>query len=377
MKKIAVLGAGMIGRTIAVDLAAHYHVTCMDISEQNLHLLSRINAKVHTIVCNIPEFIEHRENLQAYDGFIVAVPGFMGFSVLRQLIPLGKPITDISFFNEDARALHELAVHYGTPVIVDCGVAPGLSNIQLGYFNHHIQLDSFACYVGGLPKERTLPFQYKAPFSPKDVIEEYTRPARLMENGHIVTRPALSEVEWVEVDGVGTLEAFNTDGLRSILHTMAHIPNMKEKTLRYPGHAQLIESFIRSGFFSHTPVTLNGIQVTPMDFTSTLLFHQWALKRNEPEFTYMIIHATGKMNGKPAKATFELYDERDHKSGFSSMSRTTGYTCTAAAQLSLHQSLQPGIIFPENLGGHTMYYTYIMEYLAARKVKYKLKLEEL
>ncbi|HRP49480.1 MAG TPA: saccharopine dehydrogenase C-terminal domain-containing protein [Ferruginibacter sp.] len=377
MKKIAVLGAGMIGRTIADDLSSGYQVTSMDISEKNLHLLSRINAKVHTVQCHIPEYIAQTENMSDYDGFVVAVPGFMGFNVLKQLIPYGKPITDISFFNEDARHLHALAVQCGTPVIVDCGVAPGLSNIQLGYVNQLMQVNSFACYVGGLPKERTQPFQYKAPFSPKDVIEEYTRPARLMENGHIVTRPALSEVEWLDVEGIGTLEAFNTDGLRSILHTMGHIPNMKEKTLRYPGHAELITSFIRSGFFSDTPVTIQGANITPLDFTSALLFHQWALKPHEPEFTYMTIRATGTMNGKPAGATFELYDERDSKTGFSSMSRTTGYTCTAAVQLSMHQPLPPGIIFPEQLGGNTQYYTHIMEYLAARRVSFKMKMEEL
>src|SRR5690606_36768209 len=115
------------------------------------------------------------------------------------------------------------------------------------------------------------PFEYKAPFSPVDVIEEYTRPARLMENGQVVTKPALTEIELMDFNGVGTLEAFNTDGLRSILHTMAHIPNMKEKTLRYPGHCELITALQRSGFFRRNNISCKGVDISPMEFTSAVL----------------------------------------------------------------------------------------------------------
>jgi len=89
-------------------------------------------------------------------------------------------------------------------------------------------------YVGGLPIVRQWPYEYKAVFSPLDVIEEYTRTARFVENGRVVTRPALTDLERVDFEGVGTLEAFNTDGLRTLIQTIP-APNMKEKTLRYPG----------------------------------------------------------------------------------------------------------------------------------------------
>ena len=117
--------------------------------------------------------------------------------------------------------------------IVDFGVAPGIPNLLLGYHQNTMKIDVYKCYVGGLPKKRTMPFQYKAPFSPVDVIEEYTRPARYVVNGEIVVKEALSEPEFLEFDEIGTLEAFNTDGLRSLLFTN-DIPNKIEKTLRYP-----------------------------------------------------------------------------------------------------------------------------------------------
>ena len=131
---------------------------------------------------------------------------------------------DISFFPEDVLQLDKLAKEKNVTVITDCGVAPGISNFIIGRYNEEMKINSFECYVGGLPKERKTPFQYKAPFSPVDVIQEYIRPARLVENGNIVTKPALSEREWMHFDEVGELEAFNTDGLRSLIYTMGHIP---------------------------------------------------------------------------------------------------------------------------------------------------------
>ena len=124
--------------------------------------------------------------------------------------------------------------------MVDCGVAPGLSNIVLGALSLHLDgIDRYDCYVGGLPQERRWPYEYKAVFSPIDVLEEYTRPARYVEYGREVVRPALSDIELLDFPHVGTLEAFNTDGLRSLARTM-EIPFMKEKTLRYPGHAKQV-----------------------------------------------------------------------------------------------------------------------------------------
>lgn len=141
-----------------------------------------------------------------------------------------------------------LAKQKNVTAIVDCGVAPGMSNWVLGHYNTQMKIQEFECMVGGLPMQRIKPWEYKAPFSPVDVIEEYIRPARYVVNGEIITRPALSDAELIDFPVVGTLESFNTDGLRSILFTMKHIPNMKEKTLRYPGHIALIQSLQKPGF---------------------------------------------------------------------------------------------------------------------------------
>ncbi len=303
------------------------------------------------------------------DLVIGAVPGFMGFATLQAVIEAGKDVVDISFFGEDPFALDALAKACGVIAVVDCGVAPGFSNMVLGYHAPRMTVESFRCLVGGLPAVRTLPWQYKAPFSPIDVLEEYTRPARLVEHGVIVTRPALSEPEPVEIAGIGTLEAFNTDGLRSLLVTMRQVPNMAEKTLRYPGHIDLVRALRESGFLSPEPITAGGSQVRPIDVTAALLFQQWRLARGEPEFTAMEITVHGQVDGAPREYVYRLLDRTDERSGTSSMARTTGYTCAAAARLVLEGRFsQAGICPPEYVGADAVCFESVLADLTARGV---------
>ncbi|KPJ90438.1 MAG: saccharopine dehydrogenase, partial [Gammaproteobacteria bacterium SG8_11] len=284
----------------------------------------------------------------------------------------GKNVVDIAFYPEDALSLDELAKAHHVTAIVDMGVAPGMSNVILGCYDALMQVEDFKCYVGGLPKVRTWPFCYKAPFSPLDVIEEYTRPARLMEHGTVVQKPALSDRELMEFDYVGTLEAFNTDGLRSLLTTMSHIPNMQEKTLRYPGHIELIQALIHSGFLQQTPLNINGQEVIPREVTSHLLRQQWLLQPGEQEFTVMRINLSGTFEGKPCSVQYDLYDEYDPISQISSMARTTGYVCAAAANLVLSgQYAQTGISPPEYVGKDSACFDFIMDYLQQRSITYR------
>ncbi len=366
--KIAVLGAGMVGRTMAIDLSKNFEVTSFDISETNLALL-----KSHTnIQCKIADLSAHENYaamLQAFDLVVCAVPGFMGYKTLEAIIQAGKNVADISFFPEDGLQLDALAKEKNVTAIIDCGVAPGMSNLILGYHNAQMKIDSFECMVGGLPKIRVKPFEYKAPFSPIDVIEEYTRPARYVENGHVVTKPALSDAELINFEHAGTLESFNTDGLRSILYTMKHIPDMKEKTLRYPGHIALIQSLMQAGFFDKEPIQVKGKMISPLELTSAILLNQWKLAPEEGEFTIMKIIVKGE--GKTIE--YLLYDEYDAATQTSSMSRTTGYACNAFANMIANKLFdKKGVFPPELVGDNVVCFDFVMNYLKERGVNYKL-----
>jgi saccharopine dehydrogenase-like NADP-dependent oxidoreductase len=222
--------------------------------------------------------------------------------------------------------------------------------------------------VGGLPAKRNWPCQYKAPFSPVDVLEEYTRPARLVENGRIVIKPALSDPELVEVAPVGTLEAFNTDGLRTLLKTVS-VPNMTEKTLRYPGHIEYVRVLRESGFLDTEPVSVGGVVVRPIDVAAALLFPRWRLEEREEEFTAMQIVVRGQEAGEERHHTYRLFDRTDAASGVSSMARTTGYTCTAVARLILDGRFsRKGLCPPEYVGADAACFERVLDDLRSRDV---------
>ncbi|HMJ46362.1 MAG TPA: saccharopine dehydrogenase C-terminal domain-containing protein [Ferruginibacter sp.] len=374
--KVAVLGAGMVGRGIAIDLSKSHKVKSFDISEANLDLLNG-RANINTARADLVQYSAYKTLLKDFDIVVNAVPGFMGYKTLEAIIFSKKDVVDISFFPENALDLDFIAKENGITAIVDCGVAPGMSNLVLGYHNSRMKIESFECMVGGLPKKRVKPFEYKAPFSPVDVMEEYTRPARMVEDGKIVTKPALSDAEIVDMKNAGYLEAFNTDGLRSILFTMKHIPDMKEKTLRYPGHIDLIKSMIQAGFFDTKELVVNDQKIRPIDFTSSLLVDQWKLLPGEEEFTVMKILIRGFMDGKLYTIEYFLYDEYDKATNATSMSRTTGYTCTAAVNLVLNKLFtSKGVFPPELIGADEKCFDFIMKYLEERNVRFEKTIKQ-
>jgi saccharopine dehydrogenase-like NADP-dependent oxidoreductase len=222
--------------------------------------------------------------------------------------------------------------------------------------------------VGGLPVVRRLPYEYAAVFSPIDVIEEYTRPARYIEHGELIVKPALTDIEPLDFAGVGTLEAFNSDGLRSLAVTFP-VPDMKEKTLRYPGHVALMKALRDTGFFGKDPVNVKGAMVRPLDLTAALLFPAWQLPEGEEDLTVMRVVVEGEKNGTKLRYSYDMLDRYDRDTKTTSMARTTGYTCSVAARLvAAGAYTQKGISPPEYLGQYTAVYDALMAGLRERDV---------
>ena len=223
--------------------------------------------------------------------------------------------------------------------------------------------------MGGLPVERRWPFDYKAGFAPWDVIEEYTRPARIVEHGRVVVKEALSGSELVDVPGVGTLESLNTDGLRSLAHTLK-VPFMKEKTLRWPGHAELMRALRETGFFSIDPVEVDGHAIRPRDLTAASLFPKWTFEEGEADITVMRVRVEGQEGGTPTEYAWDFVDHFDATTGLRSMSRSTGFTATAIARLVLDGTFrQPGVHPPETLGAKPGMLDRVLADLRARGVR--------
>ena len=371
-KKIIVLGAGLVGSAIAIDLSYQYDVTAADVNTDAFRAFEN-HPGINTLQADLKEPAALKKLVKSYDLAVGAVPGFMGFQTMKSVIEAGIKMVDISFMPEDFLALDSLAKKHRTTVVADCGVAPGMGNIILGHHARKMEVHSYKCLVGGLPVIREWPYEYKAVFSPIDVIEEYTRPARYVQNYELVTREALSEPELVHFEETGTLEAWNSDGLRSLVQTMKKIPNMIEKTLRYPGCIEYLKVLRESGFFSTEPVEINGIEIRPIDVTAKLLFPKWKLKEGEEDFTIMRIDIEGAEKGRLKTWSYNLHDRFDRNTNTLSMARTTGYTCTAVANLLLDNSFnQPGVHPPEAIGAGEGNLSYILKYLEERGVKYRI-----
>jgi saccharopine dehydrogenase-like NADP-dependent oxidoreductase len=372
MHKVIVLGAGMVGSAMAIDMAQKHQVTLADINQSVLDKVKQKCDSLNILQLDAANRQELQSTIKHHDLVINAVPGFLGFETLKAIIEAGKNVVDIAFFPENSLELDALAQEHNVTAIVDCGVAPGMDNVILGYYNEIMKISDFECLVGGLPKVKKWPFYYKAPFSPIDVIEEYTRPARYVENGQEIVREPLTDCEYISFEEVGTLEAFNSDGLRSIIFTMPHIPNMKEKTLRYPGHVEYVKVLKESGFFNTEKIDFKGSRVSPLDFTCQVLFNEWKLGEEEEELTVMRVTIRGEnTKGETEEVIYSLYDEYCKETKTSSMARTTGYTATAAANLFLDGLFsEKGVFPPELVGKHKACFDYFMHYLAERNIHY-------
>lgn len=354
-QKVVVLGAGRVGKAIAADMCEEFEVTSADIQEDALASLSS-RWPVHIRVTDLGSPDGVSEAVRDADLVISAVPGHMGFSTLSTVIERGKDVVDISFFPEDALDLDELARRSHVTAAVDCGLAPGNPDFLAGFFATQMQIQDFEFMVGGLHFSRTGPDQYLPTFSPSDVWEEYTRPARYVRDGRLITMPALSEPELVEFQIGGhslVLEAFNTDGLRSLIGTMeGRIPNMKEKTLRYPGHIACIKELQET-----------GKQWTP---------DSWKPGDDEDEFTIMRIHIHGFESGLEKRFSYTLFAAFDMETRISSMARSTGYTCAGVARCVLDGAYKrAGISPPSLIGASPGCLSRILAHLRARNIVFE------
>lgn len=374
MKKVIVLGGGLVGGPMALDLAADpaFSVTVADVSGERLAALRQKcpDLSIEQQDLSDPATVTHL--VSRYDLVVNAVPGFMGFETAKAIIRAGKSCACIAFYEEDPFQLNGLCKEHDVTMIMDCGVYPGMGSALIMHVARQMdRVERILTYVGGVPLVREWPSEYKAVFSPIDVIEEYIRPARYVENGQEVVKPALSDPEYMNFPGIGTLEAFNTDGLRTLSKTI-DAPNMKEKTLRYPGHIEKMAVLRELGFFSKEKILdVNGYKISPLDMTAQVLFPNWQLKPGEGDITVFQSVVEGVKDGEPVRYTIEMQDRYCPETDVISMARTTGYTCTLALRmiadgLYTHKGISP----PEYMGRHPECIDFLQAGLQVRGVNW-------
>ena len=354
----------MIGSFIAEELCNDFEVMVVDNNKSTLNQIEKRNHRISAINFDVKNGIIE-DIIANYDLAVNCLPGFMGFEMLKKIIQCKVSCVDISFMPENCLELSEFALENNCLVIPDAGVAPGLSNLIIGNIVANNKIEEIQTMVGGLPKKKNPPWNYKAPFSPIDVIEEYTRPARIRINGKTEVREALSKKQRLEVEGIGELEAFLTDGLRTLLDSkgsLSEVPNLMEFTIRYPGHCDLIRKMVSDGKFSNANVKRK--KITRKEETSGELFESWKLEEGEEEFTFMLILAVPSEGNE---ISYTIYDE--FTEGATSMARTTGLTACAFSRLVLENKIkEKGVICPETLGMNNIFYDYVLNYLRDRGI---------
>ena len=370
----------MVGSVMAADLSreAGFSVLLADRSSAALERARARTPGLQTLEADLSDTATITRLASEADVVCGALASHLGHAAIGAVIEAGKPYADISFMAEDFRSHSPQAAERGVTAIVDCGVAPGMSNLLAAWGASRLdRCEAVEILVGGLPVERNWPWEYKAGFAPADVIEEYVRPARQVENGEVVVHEALSEPELVHFEGLGSLEAFHTDGLRSLTETLGDIPNIREKTLRYPGHIERMRALREAGFFSTEEIEVKGVRIRPLDVTSALLFPQWTYEEGEEDLTVMRISAEGTEGSRRVRHCWDLTDVYSREERASSMARTTALPCAIVARwLASGELSAPGVHAPEVLATGPWPERMLAE-LEARGVTYTYRLEEL
>lgn len=372
--KAVQLGCGLVGSVIATDMARDYDVTVVDLNEKALDALKAKVPSVKTVVGSCIDAGILAPLLKDADIVTAGVPGRFGYKMMESVIGLGKNLSDISFMAEDFELLDAFAREKGVVVVPDIGVAPGMSNYLMGRGCALLdEVEDAVIYVGGIPEKKVPPFNYQVTWSPADVIEEYTRPARFVEESKPVTVEAMDRLTLREFPRVGELETFITDGLRSLI-TNLKAKRMEERTLRWPGHVEQMRLLRSMGLFDETPRKLGGFEVVPRDVACDLLFPMWKMdpEKGDRDLTIMQVEVHGFKGKDEITYTWDLWDRFDENSWTNSMGRCTGCTCAIFAR-AIQKGLigQKGVLAPEKLAADDNLYEFVMKEQAARGLVYK------
>ncbi|MDG6901292.1 MAG: saccharopine dehydrogenase NADP-binding domain-containing protein [Nitrososphaerota archaeon] len=348
--KVGVLGSGMMGSVIAWDLARSPDVDSVvvaDMNEERLAALQkRVGArKLSTVKLDLRDETGTIEFMRGFDVVSSALPHGTVNPVDSAAAKSGVKLVDIAF-EDPQMALEEAALRSNALLVPGCGVAPGLGGILLAHgVRSQKGADEGHILVGGLPQKPVPPFDYRLVFSVVGLLREYIEEARVLRKGRMVKVMPFSTVEKVRFpQPVGTLEAFCTDGLASLVYTMSDMRVMDEKTLRWPGHAEKMNLLLESGYFSREKVKVEGGEASPLEVSYAVLGRK--LQEGGPEdMTVMRVEATGRRSG----ITFDLVDKYDRVDGVTSMGRTTGYTCSIVTQMVGSGEIGgKGVVPPEN-----------------------------
>ena len=356
--KFLVVGAGMMGSAAAYDMARQPDVLSVTLADADLkrarEVAARINhihgdRKVKAIVLDASNEKSAAHAMKGHDATLSAVPYFLNLGLAKAAIEARCHFADLGGNNTVVRqelALSAKAEKRGVAIAPDCGLSPGMASILGGELVNRLggRADALRLYVGGLPERPVPPFHYQLVFSVEGLINEYVEPARILRKGKLVTIEPLTEPEEFHMDGFSPLVAFHTSGGTSTLPESfeGRVGECFEKTLRYPGHFDLLCELKALGLFSGEKMKIGNVQIAPRALMSKVFEGKFASKG--PDVCIMRLEAhesvrtpgvRGLLGGrlKGRVATFTLVDHYDPKTDMSAMMRTTAFPASIVTQM--------------------------------------------
>jgi saccharopine dehydrogenase-like NADP-dependent oxidoreductase len=374
--RMLVLGCGNIGSVAAADVVdnSDHEIVVADNDLRRAEALAERLGKnrVSAMKLDVSDRRGLMRWLKDFNVVLGFLPGKLAYDLARTCVEAGKDLVDVSFMGENPLTLNEKASAAGVVIVPDCGLAPGISNILVGHAATCFdRVDSVHIMVGGIPEKPIPPLEYVITWSPESLIDEYTRKARIVRDGKRVDAEVMSELEMVDFPGVGMLEAFLTDGLRTLLDTLKDVPDMWEKTLRYPGHAAKISTLKDLGFFGEEKVEVENVRVSPRRLAVKLITER-LLRPDICDIVAMRVDVSGVKDHKPSSRVYHLLDRCDAKRGITAMARTTAYPASIVAELLAEKTIKmTGVIPPEKLGMDDEVFRRFCDELTARGITIK------
>lgn len=356
--KVALLGGGLMGYAILYDFLHNYpDLQEIIVVEKNAERINYLwkqfpnQNNLSFLQLDITETDQLKNALLGYKLLISAVPYQYNLELLKLALDIGAHFIDLGGNEtvlQQQLALDEKARKLGITAIPACGLAPGLVSIlAMDGIKHLDTTETVKMYCGGLPQHKLPPLDYQIVFSAHGLLNEYLEPVKVIENGKIMEKPPLTELEAVHFSPPYTsMEAFLTSGgTGTLIYTQQdRVENLFYKTIRYPGHADKMRFLFELGFKSEEPIVINGQEVSPRQFLETLL--QKNLSLNAPDVVLTRVEVSGLVEDTPRKMVYELVDVQDEVSGLSAMMRTTGFTTAVIGQLILEGVIDATGVLP-------------------------------
>ena len=375
LMEMLVLGYGNIGSVTASDLAESLPSTQIVIAGRSKRKAEEIANSINrgNVVGAQLDATDHHElvkTMKKSDIVVGALPGNLGYKSMKAAVEARVDMVDVSYMPENPLALDREAAKAGVTIVPDCGVAPGISNVLIGHIISKLnKIKNVFIMVGGLPENPVPPLGYTITWSAEGLIDEYTRRATIVRNGEQVEVEPLSGLEEIEFPGVGKLESFYTDGLRTLIHTIKDATNMWEKTLRYPGHVEKVKLLKALGFLDEHKMEVDESRLAPRALTARL-FESKLQRHDVKDILALKVEVTGTEQEARKNYTYHLLDRYDEEKKVTAMARTTGYPASIVAQLIAGRAVtDKGVVPLERLGAKEEVFEKFTGELEKRKIE--------